>query len=414
MRQKRDRDPLSGITVLELGSFITAPYAALLLADLGANVIKVEPPSGDPFRSFGTGKYSPNFVGYNRNKRSIVVDIKDLSGRKTLQDLVKRSDILIENFRPGVMERSKLGFSTLRKINPRLIYCAISGFNRTGLNSNRPAFDLIGQSVSGMLGLFLDPEHPVVRGPTISDQLAGFYACYGILGALFARTITGKGQRVDINMIEATMSFMPDVFASLTRDNVVMDSRTRAAYSQAYAFVCKDKLVVGLQLSSLDKFWIGLTEAVERPELQADPRFASRMQRIKNSDALNDLLSEVFRKLPRSEWFRRLEQADVPYAPVHRIDEAIRDPEVIANQSFYELRHPKMGKVLCLHRPVLYNGARKRGRYPPVLGEHTKEILAEVEAKRLHPKAAGPNRQKKHQSARQSGRVRKLGSKSSA
>jgi len=376
VRKRARRDVLSGIKVLELGSFITAPYAALLLADLGADVIKIEPPTGDPFRSFGAGKYSPNFVGYNRNKRSVVLDIKHPEGRRALLSLVADADILVENFRPGVLERLKLGYSSLKKINPKLIFCSISGFNRTGPNRDRPAFDLIGQAISGLLGVILDPKNPIVRGPTISDQLAGFYACYGILGALFARTFSGKGRRVDVNMIEATMSFMPDVFASYTRDKVVMDSRTRAGYSQAYAFACGDGNLIGFQLSSPEKFWSGLVAALKAPELLTDERFRTRMQRIKNSDALTGILAEHFSRRPRQEWLRRLEQADVPHAPIHRIDEAMQDPEVRHGKSFYTLRHPTMGPVTCIHRPVRYDGTRRRGRYaPPLLGEHNDEVL---------------------------------------
>ena len=397
MKRNRADRVLDGITVLELGSFITAPYASLLLADLGANVIKIEPPGGDPFRSFADGKYSPNFVAYNRNKRSVVLDIKEKSGRETLLKLIKEADVLIENFRPGVMERNKLGYTTLKKNNPHLIYCAISGFNPAGPNRDRPAFDMIGQSISGLLGLLLDPERPLVRGPTISDQLAGFYACYGILGALIARQSTGKGRRVDVNMIESTMSFMPDIFASYTRENVVMDSRTRAAYSQAYALVCADGKIVGIQLSSLDKFWVGLTEAIDRPELQTDPRFSSRMQRIKNGEILNELLAAEFCQRPRAEWLRRLQRADVPHAPVHGIDEVLEDPEVRSSDSFYNVSHPQMGEVRCIHRPVLYDGRRQKGRYPPVLGEHTDQVLAEF----IRPKS---DRSKENRSRRRSKR----------
>lgn len=376
-------DVLNGVTVLELGSFITAPYASLLLADLGADVIKVEPPEGDPFRSFGSGKYSPNFVGYNRNKRSAVIDIKTVDGRAALLELVRGADVLIENFRPGVMERAKLDYDTLRAINPKLVYCSISGFARGGPNRDRPAFDTIGQALGGLLGLSLDPEKPMVRGPTVSDQLAGFYACYGVLGALMGRQATGKGRRVDVNMIEATMSFMPDVFASFTRDGVVMDSRTRAAYSQAYALVCADGKIVGIQLSSPEKFWIGLTEAIDRPDLQDDPRFSSRMQRIRNIEVLNELLAGIFRQRPRSEWLVRLTAADVPHAPVHHIDEVAADPEVLASDSFYDIEHPQMGTIRCLHRPVLFDGERLQGTCPPVLGEHTEEILAAIQAARI-------------------------------
>ena len=376
---KAAKEVLSGIRVIELGSFITGPYAGLLLADLGADVIKVEPPTGDPFRAFGSGKYSPNFVAYNRGKRSVIIDLTQEAGREQLLELIITADVLIENFRPGVLERFNLGYANLRKINQRLIFCSISGFNRTGENRTRPAFDMIGQSIGGMLGLFLDPKKPIVRGPTISDQLAGFYGCYGILGALFGRIATGKGRRVDVNMVEATMSFMPDVFASYTREKVVMDSRTRPAYSQAYAFACRDNKLVGLQLSSPDKFWQGLVQAIEAPELIQDERFATRMQRIKNYDALTDLLGELFRKRDRDEWMRRLTDADVPHAPINRIDEVFSDPEVRLNDSFYDVEHPSMGRLRCLRRPVLYDGGRpSSGRAPPLLGEHSDAILPSV------------------------------------
>ena len=386
-------DVLSGITVLELGSFITGPYAGLLLADLGAEVIKIEPPEGDPFRNFGEGKYSPNFVAYNRNKRSVVLDLKSEEGRESLRQLVARADVLIENYRPGVLDRLKLGYAQLKKIAPSLIFCSISGFNPKGASRDRPAFDLIGQSLSGMLNLMSDPENPVVRGPTISDQLAGFYACYGILGALVARQATGKGRKVEVNMVEASMSFMPDVFASFTRQNVVMNSRTRAAYSQANAFVCSDGKAIGVQLSSPEKFWLGLVDAVEQPSLKTDERFKNRMSRIKNFEVLTSLLRDIFRSKPRDHWMKRLEAANVPHAPVHGIDEVMTDPEVVEMGSFYDIEHPEMGTVKCLHRPVLFDGARNPSRYaPPTLGEHTREIvsgLKSVKGKKKPRPAAG-------------------------
>lgn len=379
MTKAAARDALTGIKVLELGSFITAPYAGLLLADLGAEVVKIEPPGGDPFRAFGGAKYSPNFVGYNRGKKSVVLDIKSEEGRNALLALVAQADVLIENYRPGVLERLKLGYSSLKKVNPRLVFCSISGFGRTGPNRDRPAFDLIGQATSGLLGIMLDPENPIVRGPTISDQLAGFYACYGILGALFARASSGKGRRVDVNMIEATIAFMPDVFASYTRERVVMNSRTRAGYSQAYAFTCSDGKLVGIQLSSPEKFWSGLVDAIGMPALLDDERFRTRMKRIENCDALTATLRNKFAELPRDEWLQRLEAADVPHAPVLHIDEVMGDNETVHNESFYVLRHPEMGDIKCIHRPVLYDGRRRAGKLPPpTLGEHTDSVLRDA------------------------------------
>lgn len=375
--QKDIREPLAGIKVLELGNFITGPFAGLLLADLGADVIKIEAPEGDPFRSFGAGKYSPNFVGYNRNKRSVVLDLKTPEGRADFRALAADADILIENFRPGTLERMQLGYDDLKESNPKLIYCAISGFNPKGDNRDRPAFDLIGQSLSGMLHLMIDPENPVVRGPTISDQLAGFYACYGILGALVARSISGEGRLVQTNMVEASMSFMPDIFASLTRQNVVMESRTRAAYSQANAFLCADGKMLGIQLSSPEKFWAGLLHAIELPQLANDERFKSRMLRIENFEVLTLKLRDIFKTKPRDYWMKKLTTAGVPHAPVHTVDDVMQDPEV--EGSFHDIAHPAMGSIKCLYRPVFYDGERSPSRFPPpTLGEHTEEVLAEL------------------------------------
>ncbi|VCU70585.1 Formyl-coenzyme A transferase [Pigmentiphaga humi] len=371
-------DVLQGVRVLELGNFITGPYAGMLLADLGADVIKVERPEGDPFRAFRDGQYSPNFVAFNRNKRSVRLDLGSAAGRDALLRLIDTADVLIENFRPGVMEKMGLGWETLHARRPSLVYCAIGGFLPGSRYEGQPAFDTIGQALSGMLDTFLDPDRPQVRGPTISDQLAGMYACYGILGALYARQAGGPGRRVDVNMIEASMSFMPDFFASHTREGTRMNSTTRASYSHSFAFECADGARIGLQLSSPGKFWEGLLRALEMPELRDDPRFASRSARIANFDALSEILRERFRTRPRGHWLDALRAADVPHAPVLTVPEIVDDPEFRAAGSFHDLHHPAMGAVRALSRPVRYDGERPPSRYaPPMLGEHTAEILAE-------------------------------------
>lgn len=386
-RQPR-AEPLDGIVVLELGGFITGPYAGLLLADLGADVIKVERPEGDPFRVFREGFYSPNFVGFNRNKRSMTLDLTTSAGRDAFLALADQADVVIENFRPGVMSKLGLGEETLRERNPRLIYCAISGFPAGSEHADSPAFDTIGQAHSGMLDVFLDPDKPEVRGPTIADQLAGMYACYGVLGALAARASEGVGRRVDVNMVEAAISFMPDFFASYSREQTLMASTTRAAYSHTFAFRCADGALLGVQLSSLEKFWRAFAQAVGASALIDDPRFCSRSLRIRNFEALTEALRPRLLAEPRSHWLTVLSQADVPHAPIRRVDEVLADPALHEAGTFRTLVHPEMGEVTCIERPVRYDGERAATRHPPpALGEHTDAVLREfgIRADALRP-----------------------------
>lgn len=371
-------EPLAGIRVLELGQFITAPYAGLLLADLGAEVVKVEKPgSGDPFRQFRQGDYSPNFCAYNRNKKSLALDIAKPEGVAALLRLVPHFDVLIENFRPGVMQRLGLAWERLREASPRLVYCSVSGFAADGPLADRPAYDTVGQAMSGMLGAFLNPADPRITGPTIADQVTGFYACYGVMGALMRRAATAQGAKVDVAMLDSTMSFMPDLFSAWTQAGIDMQPESRAAFSHAFAFRCADGRLVAMQLSSLEKFWNSLLAATGRTDLAADARFSSRMARVANFDALIGELRPVFAARTREQWMAALANADVPFAPVNSIPEAMREPEVAHLGSFIELEHPRHGKVVALRRPVRIDGERERDmRPPPGLGEHGAEVLA--------------------------------------
>jgi crotonobetainyl-CoA:carnitine CoA-transferase CaiB-like acyl-CoA transferase len=194
-------DVLRGVRVVELSTVITAPLTGLMLADLGADVLKVEPPQGDPFRSFRGGHYSPNFVAYNRGKRSMKLDLRTAAGRSILLELLAAADVLLENYRPGIMERLGLAQDVLTAANPRLIHCSITGFGESGPYSARPAYDNVAVALSGVLSLQLDPEHPQSSGPTIADNATGMYAAYGILGALYERERSGRGRRIDVNML---------------------------------------------------------------------------------------------------------------------------------------------------------------------------------------------------------------------
>jgi crotonobetainyl-CoA:carnitine CoA-transferase CaiB-like acyl-CoA transferase len=371
---------LQGVRVVELGTMITAPLAGMMLADLGAEVVKVEhPQGGDPFRSFRGGHYSPHFVAYNRGKRSIKLDLRNASGRGVLRRLLARADILLENYRAGVMDR--LGFSAgaLRADYPRLIHCSITGFGADGPYSARPAYDSVGLALSGIASLLLDPEKPQAAGPTIPDNATGMFACYGILGALYERERTGKGRRVEINMMEAAISFIPDPFANHTQMGIENTPITRVASSHSFAFRCADGKLVAVHLSSQPKFWEGLLAALERPELAQDERFATREARIENFAELTHVLGETVARRPRAEWMARFEANDVPFAPVHTIPEVIEDEQVRHLQTFRTLKHPTEGEIVAIRRPARIDGGRDGSNLPaPTLGQHTDAVLGEL------------------------------------
>lgn len=371
---------LEGVLVIELGTMITAPLAGMMLADLGAEVIKIEhPQGGDPFRNFRGGLYSPHFVAYNRGKRSVKLDLRSAMGRQAFERLLSRADILIENYRAGVMDRLGLGAAALNAANPRLVHCSITGFGASGPYSGRPAYDTVGLALSGIASLLLDPENPQACGPTIPDNATGMFACYGILGALYDRERSGRGRRVEVNMLEAAISFIPDPFANYTQNGIKNDPLTRVASSHSFAFRCADAKLLAIHLSSQPKFWEGLLTAIEWTDLGLDPRFSSRELRIENFVPLTRVLGEVIVRKPRVEWMALLEANDVPFAPVHKIEDVLDDPQVKHLQTFRTLQHPTEGKLTVIRRPVHIDGRRDGSDLPaPTFGEHTDEVLKEL------------------------------------
>jgi formyl-CoA transferase len=373
-------DVLKGVRVVELSTVITAPLTGLMLAELGAEVVKVEhPQGGDPFRNFRGGQYSPNFVAYNRGKRSIQLDLRTEAGRAVLLKLIARADVLLENYRPGVLDKLRLGDDALRAANPRLIHCSITGFGGSGPYSARPAYDNVAVALSGIASLQLDPQHPQSSGPTIADNATGMFACYGILGALYERERSGRGHRVGVNMLEAGIAFIPDPFANYTRAGIVSDRLTRVAASQSFAFRCGDGKLLAVHLSSQPKFFEAMATALERPDLVRDERFLTRDLRIANYGELTRVLGEIVERKPRAHWMSVLEANDVPFAPVQGLQDVLDDPQVRHLGTFYTQRHPSEGEITAIHRPVLIDGAREGGTLPaPTLGEHTDEVLAEL------------------------------------
>ena len=371
---------LDGVRVIELTTMITGPLAGMLLADLGASVIKIENrDGGDPFRSFRGGRYSGHFIAYNRNKRSLTLDLRTPQGKEIFLSLVRPADVLIDNFRHGVLDRLGLTDEVLRDSNPRLIHASITGFGASGPYRDRPAYDAVAQSLSGVLSQFIDPEAPEVGGPTLSDNITGFYAAYGILGALYERERTGRGRRIETSMLEATIAFAPDGFINHQRHGMTIGPRSRVSVSQSYAFRCGDGRVIAMHLSSQAKFWEGLVAALDRNDLLTHPDYTTREQRIANYKALWVELGKTFATLPRDEWAARLEAQDVPFAPVLNVDEVPDDPQVKHLGTFYRVTHPTEGEVPGAFPPLLVDGERPGAiAPPPTLGEHTDEILAEL------------------------------------
>lgn len=367
---------LKGVRVLEQGTFITGPACGMLLGDLGADVIKVEQPvTGDPFRAFKGGLYSPHFQTYNRNKRSITLNPKLAADKDKLYELVKTADVYIQNFRPGVAEQLGVGDEQLRAINPRLIYCSISGFGATGPSAARPSYDTVAQAASGYLKLLVNPANPRVVGPAIADAVTGFYAAYGVLGALFERSRTGKGRKVEVSMLEAMSHWNLDAFTHYYSAGEVMGPFSRPRVSQSYVMECKDGKWLALHMSSPEKFWQGLANAIERPEIFQDPRFATREARIDNQEAMIEVLSARFATRTRTEWCNRLLAEDVPHAPMYDTDEALEDPQAKHLQLLVSAQHPTMGEFRTVRPPVSFDGERSLSvRPPPTLGEHNEEI----------------------------------------
>jgi crotonobetainyl-CoA:carnitine CoA-transferase CaiB-like acyl-CoA transferase len=368
------------VRVVEMASFIAGPYAGQLLADLGADVVKLErQDGGDPFRSFqGRGAYGLAFVGYNRGKRSLALDLRGDPGALELAiDLLRGADVLLENSRPGVMERLGLDYERVREVNPRIVYCSVSGFGHDGPYAHRPAFDTVGQALSGMLSQLVDPERPRLVGPNFADSVTGLTAALGITAALAARERTGEGQRLEVPMLAATTAFLSveGVTALLERRNV--DPGWRPANSQAYAFRCADGLLLALHLSSPEKFWRSLLVCLEHPPVLDDPRFADRGGRAAHYEELDDILAGLFAQRPRSEWLERLERLDVPHAPVHTPVDVYEDPQAEHVGMVMRQEHPTEGEVLTVTPPFRFGGEPVSGlRPPPALGEHNDEIRA--------------------------------------
>jgi crotonobetainyl-CoA:carnitine CoA-transferase CaiB-like acyl-CoA transferase len=371
---------LAGITVLEFASYVSGPYAGMMLADLGAEVIKIEPPDGgDPFRGWGAADYSATFGSVNRNKKSVVLDLKTEEGLAAAVSLSETADVLIENFRVGTMDRLGLGYEALRKKNPKLIYASITGFGPSGPYAARAGYDTVGQAMSGLLSVLTDLDDPKPMGISLSDHLTGMMAAYGILGALMARERIGRGQRVETSLLSATVAFLGENAARFFETGKKPSRETRARSAQVYAFLDSRKAGFIVHLSSPAKFWRGLINVAGHPEWQDDARFKTKRDRQENYQVLRGLLADVFAQNEREHWLKLLLEQDVPSAPIYTLDEVFADPQVKHLGLKREVPHKKLGSVSLVGGGVVLSETPPEiSTIAPDYGQHTEEILARL------------------------------------
>ena len=373
--------PLTGIKVLDLTRVVSGPFCTMLLADFGADVIKVESRDGDPSRItgiMGEGE-NPYFVNLNRNKRSITIDLKTEKGKEIARRLAKWADVLVENFRPGVMERLGLGYEDLKKINPGLIYAAISGFGKTGPYKGRPAFDFIAQAMSGFMSLNGSADmEPMRVGIPISDTIAGLYAAFGILAALRDRELTGLGYEVQSAMVDGLISMF--TFASgaffATGELPPRNGNDHMVVSPYGLYNASDGPIA--IAPSTEKTWLSLCKVLDLEYLLTDSRFDTNEKRRDNRAEINRIVGDRIQTRSRAEWIELLNNEGVPCGPIYNLKEAFSDPQVLHQEMVLESTQPS-GKIKMPGFPVKIYGAPAKLRRPsPQAGEHTIEVLKEL------------------------------------
>jgi crotonobetainyl-CoA:carnitine CoA-transferase CaiB-like acyl-CoA transferase len=374
--------PLDGIRVIDLTSMVSGPLTTMILADQGADVIKVEnPKGGDYTRAVSTrrGGFSASFLNNNRNKRSIALNLKDPRGIEILRRLSAGADVLVQNFRPGVVERMGLGEDALRAAAPDIVYVSISGFGERGPYAAKPVYDPLVQALSGLTTIQAgsDSERPRLVRTILPDKLTGFAAAQAVTAALLARARTGKGQHIRISMLDSVVSFLwSSDMGSQTFVGEEWPQETAQSFIDLIYETADGYISVAVQS---DREWAGLCAAIERPDLLDDPRFASPALRHKNIDERLSLTQAALRNRGSAEWLARLEANDVPCAPVLRRREVIEHPQILANEILLETEHPKAGRLRqARHAPRFSETPAEHRHGAPGLGEHTREVLLDA------------------------------------
>lgn len=372
--------PLEGVKVLELGQIIAGTYGGQILSDMGAEVIKIEAPSGDLGRNPSVApinEVSGLFLTFNRNKKSVVIDMKTREGRETFLNLVKCVDVVVDNFRPGVMERLGIDYAVMSAINPRIIHCSITGFGSEGEYKNYPALDIIIQAISGHMAITGEPGRPPVRlGIPLADLSGGLFSSQGILAALYEREKTGKGQHIELAMFDAMLSLLTYMGTMWLSGGVLpKPPGSSHEYSVPWqAFATKDSFVVVATREEIN--WHRFCESLSAQYLLEEMRFKTNALRVKNRDELIPILEAIIAKETTQYWMEKFRHNQVPASPVNHFDQAFSEPPVIDNKMVIEYMHPQAGHIRMPAYPVKIGDIDQRRCTPaPLLGEHTEQVL---------------------------------------
>jgi crotonobetainyl-CoA:carnitine CoA-transferase CaiB-like acyl-CoA transferase len=376
------RAALEGIRVLEVTQVMAGPFCAMQLCDMGADVIKVEPPEGDSTRGMAgsAGTDSPGFNAVNRGKRGIVLDLKSAPGREAFRRLLRRTDILIENNRPGVMRSFGLDYASVAAAHPSLIYASISGYGQTGPDAAKGGFDLIAQGVSGLMSVTGEPGRPPVKvGVPLTDLGAALFALTGVLAALHYRSRTGRGQHIDTSLMEAGIALSVWETAEYFAERVIPEPLGSAhrMFAPYQAIRCADGYItLG---SANDRLFQRLCELLGHPEWLTEPDFANATVRVRNRVALAERIERITAGDTRRHWLARLDAAGIPCGPINNYAEAFADPQVRAREMVVEIEHPTLGRLQTAGSPIKMSETPPLVARPaPLLGEHTREVLREV------------------------------------
>lgn len=375
--------PLEEFKVLDLSRTLAGPYATMMLADMGADVIKVEEPNfGDESRRFMPPKWNEEscyYLAANRNKRGITVNLKTPEGIDIIKTLVKDVDVLVENFRTGTMEKLGLSYEVLKEINPKLVFCSISGFGRTGPEKDRAGYDVLLQAFGGLMSITGEEDKPAKAGMSIADITAGMFAAFGIVSALHAAKNTGKGQYLDISLLDSQVALLNHMAIGYMAEGTY-PKRMGTAHGSLVpyrGFKTNDFDVV-IAVAN-DGLWKKMCTALHWSDLENDEKFKVNFNRVKYRDELEAIIQERFLTMTRDEITEKLDQAGVPCGPIQTIDQVLNHPQVIAREMMIDINHPNIPNLKVPAFPVKFSETKATVRYaPPLLGEHTEEVLRKL------------------------------------
>ncbi|MDT3684216.1 MAG: CoA transferase [Pseudorhodoplanes sp.] len=376
--------PLSQLRVLDFTQFLSGPYATQILGDLGADVIKIEAVDGDMTRRlppYFVGSESAYYLSINRNKRSLAIDLKSKTGRELARELALNCDVVVENFRPRVLEKLGLSYADIAAAKPEIIWCSISGFGQDGPYRDRPAYDMIVQAMSGGMSITGEKDgHPVRSGIPIGDISAGMYGVIGVLAALAEKNRTGKGKLIDVSMLDcqiAMLSYQAAYYLA-SGDVPARQGSGHDSIPTYRSFTCGDGMDIAITANT-ERMWINLCGVLGHPELPADKRFVTNERRYANRDALWNILEPAFLTKSASEWVEALIAAEVPAAIVNTLDRSLNDPQVLHRKMVLAMQGPKGEKLRVAGNPLKFIGEGDPAyRYPPQLGADTSAVLKSV------------------------------------